>query len=70
MCRIVCLFAVRLVSILLGLIDDILRFGSGLTKSRTALAAENLFLRKQVAFYRERKVKPLRCCTVRTSLPR
>ena len=60
MCRIVSLFAVRLVSILLGLIDDILRFGIGLTKSRTALVAENLFLRKQLAFYRERKVKPLR----------
>ena len=54
------LFVVRLVSILLGLIDDILRFGIGLTKSRTALVPENLFLRKQLAFYRERKVKPLR----------
>lgn len=60
MCRIVSFFAARLVSILLGLIDDILRFGIGLTRSRTALAAENLFLRKQLAFYRERKVKPLR----------
>jgi hypothetical protein len=40
--RIVSLFAVRLVSILLGLINDILRFGIGLTKSRAALAAENL----------------------------
>lgn len=26
------------------------------TRSRTALAAENLFLRKQLAFYQERKV--------------
>lgn len=26
--------------------------------SRTSLAAENLFLRKQLAFYQERKVKP------------
>ena len=60
MCRIDSLFAVRLVSILLGLIDDVLRFGIALTKSRTTLAAENLFLRKQLAFYRERKVKPLR----------
>ena len=58
--RIVSLFAVRLASILVGLINDILRFGIGLTKSRAALAAENLFLRKQLAFYRERKVKPLR----------
>jgi hypothetical protein len=27
-------------------------------RSRTSLAAENLFLRKQFAFYQERKVKP------------
>jgi len=29
-------------------------------RSRTSLAAENLFLRKQLAFYEERKVKPRR----------
>ena len=29
-------------------------------RSQTALAAENLFLRKQLAFYRERKVTPRR----------
>ena len=29
-------------------------------RSRTALAAENLFLRKQLAFYQERKIKPRR----------
>ena len=29
-------------------------------RSRTALAAENLFLRKQLAFYQERKVRPQR----------
>jgi hypothetical protein len=29
-------------------------------RSRTSLAAENLFLRKQLAFYQERKVKPKR----------
>ena len=29
-------------------------------RSRTALAAENLFLRKQLAFYQERKVAPRR----------
>ena len=28
--------------------------------SRLALAAENLFLREQLAFYQERKVKPRR----------
>jgi hypothetical protein len=29
-------------------------------RSRTSLAAENLFLREQLAFYQERKVKPRR----------
>ena len=29
-------------------------------RSRSALAAENLFLRKQLAFYQERKVAPRR----------
>jgi putative transposase len=29
-------------------------------RSRTSLAAENLFLRKQLAFYQERKVEPRR----------
>ena len=29
-------------------------------RSRSALAAENLFLRKQLAFYQERKVRPIR----------
>ena len=29
-------------------------------RSRTSLAAENLFLRKQLAFFQERKVKPRR----------
>jgi hypothetical protein len=27
-------------------------------RSRTALAAENLFLRKQLAMYQERKIRP------------
>ena len=31
-----------------------------LARSRTALAAENLFLRKQLAFYQERKIRPRR----------
>jgi len=37
-----------------------MRFISLLAQSRTALAAENLFLRKQLAFYQERKVRPRR----------
>ena len=43
-----------------GLLSDATRFiGLGL-RSRAALAAENLFLRKQLAFYIERKTKPRR----------
>jgi putative transposase len=39
---------------------DILRFGSSLWRSHAQLAAENLFLRKQLALYLERQVKPRR----------
>ena len=37
-----------------------LRFGVTWVRSRTPLAAENLFLRKQLALYRERKITPRR----------
>lgn len=43
----------RLFSIAFGLLQEFLRLGRGLLRSRTALAAENLFLRKQLAFYQE-----------------
>jgi putative transposase len=39
---------------------DLVRFLGSSLRSRTALAAENLFLRKQLALYRERRVKPRR----------
>jgi len=39
---------------------DAMHFIALLARSRTALAAENLFLRKQLAFYQERKVRPRR----------
>jgi hypothetical protein len=44
---------------------DALRFGTAWVRSRTVLAAENLFLfllflRKQLALYREREVQPRR----------
>jgi putative transposase len=39
---------------------DLVRFLGVSLRSRTALAAENLFLRKQLALYRERQVKPRR----------
>lgn len=43
-----------------GLWMDLVRFLGASLRSRTALAAENLFLRKQLALYRERQVKPQR----------
>ena len=42
------------------LVADGMRFMALLTRSRTALAAENLFLRKQLAFYKEHKIRPRR----------
>jgi putative transposase len=39
---------------------DFLRFLGSLVQSRSALAAENLFLRKQLALYQERQVRPRR----------
>src|SRR5215831_10667868 len=42
------------------LLLDALRFARGIVRPRAALAAENLFLRKQLALYLERQVKPRR----------
>jgi putative transposase len=42
------------------LCTDGMHFISLFARSRTALAAENLFLRKQLAFYQESKVRPRR----------
>jgi len=39
---------------------DLIRFLGSLLQSRAALAAENLFLRKQVALYPEGQVRPRR----------
>jgi putative transposase len=61
---------------------DLVMFVATSLRSRAALAAENLFLRKQLALYRERQVKPrrasdrlrlrlvlfARCCTWREAL--
>jgi putative transposase len=44
--------------VMAALAVDLVRFVGGTLRSRTALAAENLFLRKQLALYREREVKP------------
>ena len=47
-------------SVLRGLIHDAIRFTSLALRSNVALRAENLFLRKQLALYLEREVKPRR----------
>ena len=39
---------------------DLVRLAFLVAHSRSALAAENLFLRKQLALFQERKVKPRR----------
>ena len=50
----------RLSHLVCMLFTDGMHFLSLCARSRTALAAENLFLRKQLAFYQERKVRPRR----------
>ena len=42
------------------LLVDVVMFVSAGFRSRSQLAAENLFLRKQLALYRERQVRPRR----------
>ena len=42
------------------LLFDVVTFARLAVMSRTQLAAENLFLRKQLALYQERRVKPRR----------
>ncbi len=44
--------------VLVGLAIDLVQLVGASLRSRTALAAENLFLRKQLALYREPQVKP------------
>jgi hypothetical protein len=44
----------------LNLFGDLLRFLVLSLRSKTSLAAENLFLRKQLGFYQERKIRPRR----------
>lgn len=43
-----------------GILGDLVHFLCLGLRSRASLAAENLFLRKQLAFYQERTVKPRR----------
>ena len=51
---------VQLVCILLALLGDTVRFLLLCLRPPTALVAENLFLRKQLARYQERRIKPRR----------
>jgi putative transposase len=53
-------FLIRLACTLLTLLVDVVRFLSLCLRPSPALAAENLFLRKQLALYQERHVKPRR----------
>ena len=46
--------------IVCDLTNDVLAFLRSTFRSRTALIAENLFLRKQLAFYQEHQVRPRR----------
>src|ERR1700724_4725628 len=46
--------------ILINAAHDGLRFLRQMACSRSALAAENLFLRKQLSFYQEHKIRPRR----------
>jgi putative transposase len=50
----------QLAGILLALLVDALRYLGLCLRSPAALAAENLFLRKQLALYQERDIKPKR----------
>src|SRR5207249_1753716 len=47
-----------LVSVFVAFTCDFVQFLRSALRSRTSLVAENLFLRKQLAFYGERKVRP------------
>jgi len=53
-----------LIAVLFGFASDLGQFLRSAFQSRSALVAENLFLRKQLAFYREHKVGPRRMTDV------
>src|SRR5712692_2122730 len=55
---------ISLIAVLFGFASDLGQFLRSAFQSRTALVAENLFLRKQLAFYREHKVRPRRMTDV------
>jgi putative transposase len=62
MTRVVCFFhhMLQLMCTLLLLLGDACRYLRLCLRSPAALAAENLFLRKQLALYQERNIPPRR----------
>ena len=50
-----------------SIVLDAIAFARNLCLSRSALAAENLFLRKQLTFFVERKQAPLRTDNIHTA---
>src|SRR5436190_24230980 len=50
----------HLLQTILGVTRDLVSLALSAMRSRAQLAAENLFLRKQLALYQERKAKPRR----------
>ena len=62
MTRLLCLLSnlILFTSTLLTLVVDVVRFLRLCLRSPTTLAAENLFLRKQLALYQERHITPRR----------
>ena len=52
------LFIWRSLSAVLGVSAEALRFAREAFRSHGSLVAENLFLRKQLAFYQKRNIKP------------
>jgi hypothetical protein len=57
----------RLLQTIHGITRALVSLASSAMRSRAQLAAENLFLRKQLALSQERKVKPRRAMTRRGS---
>jgi len=57
MARCRCPFNIRTI---VRVLADVVRFASSMLRPRAELAAENLFLRKQLALYVERQVRPRR----------
>jgi|SRR5579864_498709 len=49
-----------IVAVALAVTSDLGNFLKAMIRSRTSLVAENLFLRKQLAFYKEHKMQPQR----------